>query len=462
MTNLILLQDSYKISHNKQYPPGTQHIYSYLESRGGKFDHTVFFGLNYYLKKYLSVPVTMSDVDYAEERITKHMGEGIFNRSGWERIVNVHGGFLPIRIRAVPEGSRIPVHNVLMTLENTDPELPWVTNFIETLLLKVWYPTTVATLSNEIRRLILNHLVHTGDENGIDFKLHGFGYRGNSSEESAAIGDAAHLTSFKGTDTIAALEMLTEYYGEDMAGFSIPASEHSTITSWGELNEYEAYENMITKFGNRMFACVSDSYNIFDACEHIWGEQLKNKIIECGNRGGSLVIRFDSGNPCSVIPQCIESLGDKFGFTVNEKGYKVLPNYLRLIQGDGVNLDSINDILTALKEKGWSADNIAFGMGGALIQRVDRDTQKFAIKASSTIRNGKVYDVYKNPVTDPGKISKRGRLKLIETESGYQTVDEHVLGRDILQTVWEDGILQVDPTLEEIRTRVKETELVFA
>ena len=232
-TSNILRTDSYKPSHWLQYPEGTTQVYSYLESRGGQFNKIVFVGLNYYLKEYLSVPITMDDVNYADERITKHIGKGIFNRAGWERIVNVHGGIIPVKIEAVPEGTVVETGNVLMTVTNTDPQLPWVTNYVETLLMKVWYPITVATTSFHIKQLILKYLNETGDPNSIDFKLHDFGYRGVSSEESAAIGGFAHLTNFKGSDTILALEFAKYYYNEDMAGFSIPAAEHSTIISYG-------------------------------------------------------------------------------------------------------------------------------------------------------------------------------------------------------------------------------------
>ena len=444
----ILRTDSYKVSHFKQYPPGTTHIYSYLESRGGVFPETVFFGLNYYLKEYLSKPITMANVDRAEARITKHLGPNSFNRAGWERIVNVHNGFLPVRIKAVPEGTVVPTRNVLMTLENTDPELPWVTNYVETLLLKVWYPITVATLSREIKKVIKRYLEETGDVAGLDFKLHDFGYRGVSSEESAAIGGMAHLVNFKGTDTMIALEAAEAYYGEDMAGFSIPAAEHSTITAWGEEFEYEAYENMIKQFGNgALYAVVSDSYNIYNACENIWGTMLKEKVLAAP---GILVVRPDSGVPHEVVRQITEILGNKFGYTVNEKGYKVL-NKVRVIQGDGINLEEIGRILEALKIRGWSADNVAFGMGGALLQQCNRDTQKFAIKASSMVRNGKIKDVYKAPVTDNGKRSKRGKLKLVNNGGILETFDSHQLGTDVLQTVWENGVLVVDPTFEEIR-----------
>jgi nicotinamide phosphoribosyltransferase len=447
----ILRTDSYKVSHFKQYPEGTTNIYSYLESRGGVFPETVFFGLNYYLKEYLSKPVTMADVDRAEARITKHLGPNSFNRAGWERIVNVHNGFLPVRIKAVPEGTVVPTRNVLMTLENTDPELPWVTNYVETLLLKVWYPITVATLSREIKKVVRKYLEETGDVGGLDFKLHDFGYRGVSSEESAAIGGMAHLVNFKGTDTMIALEASEAYYGEDMAGFSIPAAEHSTITAWGEEFEYEAYENMIKQFGQgALYAVVSDSYNIYNACENIWGTMLVEKVKAAP---GILVVRPDSGVPHEVVRQITEILGNKFGYTVNEKGYKVL-NHVRVIQGDGINQDEIVRILEALKIRGWSADNVAFGMGGALLQQCNRDTQKFAIKASSMVRNGKIKDVYKAPVTDNGKRSKRGRLKLVRNEGILETVDSHQPGADVLQTVWENGKLLIDPTFNDIRQRV--------
>jgi nicotinamide phosphoribosyltransferase len=446
----IIRSDSYKVSHSKQLPPGTTNLYSYLESRGGLFPETVFFGLNYYLKEYLSRPITMADVDRAEERINKHLGPGIFNRAGWERIVNVHNGFFPVRIKAVPEGTVVPTRNVLMTIENTDDELPWVTNYIETMLLKVWYPITVATLSREIKKLIKKYLEETGDIGGLDFKLHDFGYRGVSSEESAAIGGMAHLVNFKGTDTMIALEAAEAYYNEDMAGFSIPAAEHSTITAWGEEFEYEAYQNMIRQFGDgALYAVVSDSYNIYKACEEIWGEQLRSQVLAAK---GILVVRPDSGVPHEVVRQITEILGKKFGYTTNEKGYKVL-NHVRVIQGDGITLEEINRILEALKIRGWSADNVAFGMGGALLQQCNRDTQKFAIKASSMIRNGRIQDVYKAPVTDNGKRSKRGRLKLVRNEGVLETLSSSQIGKDVLELVWENGKLLIDPTFDEIRER---------
>ena len=450
----IFRTDSYKVTQWPQYPADMTELYSYFESRGGMFPETVFFGLNYYLQEYLSKPITMADIDYAEKRFNLHfMGTKVFNRAGFERIVAKHQGYWPVRIKAVREGTVVPNRNVLMTIESTDPELPWVVNYIETMLVKMWFPITVATLSRNIKALILSYLEKTGDPAGIDFKLHDFGYRGVSSEESAMIGGMAHLVNFKGTDTYIACEGAYIYYEEEMAGYSIPASEHSTITAWGREFEYEAYENMIKQFGaGAMFACVSDSYNIYEACDGLWGGSLKQKVMDMN---GTLIVRPDSGVPHDVVRQVIEILGKRFGYTTNDKGYKVL-NKVRIIQGDGIDLNEIRRILDALEIRGWSADNVAFGMGGALLQRLDRDIQKFAFKASSVTRNGTVRDIWKDPVTDNGKRSKRGKLKLIEGSDGVlETVPIHSMGYDVLRTVYENGHLFDTPTLFDIRHRAK-------
>ena len=181
-----------------------------------------------------------------------------------------------------------------MTVENTDPELPWVTNYVETLLSMIWYPSTVATQSRYMRLRVLNYLEATGDTSLIDFKVHDFGFRGSTSVESAGIGDSAHLVSFKGTDTFQGIRVARKYYGEPMAGFSIPAAEHSTITSWGYENEKDAYANMLKAFPTGLVAVVSDSYDIYNACREIWGKELKEAVLA---RDGVLVVRPDSGYP---------------------------------------------------------------------------------------------------------------------------------------------------------------------
>jgi nicotinamide phosphoribosyltransferase len=458
--NFLLRTDSYKFTHWKQYPPHTTAIYSYLESRGGMFPATVFWGLQYYLRTYLRGRVfTKSDIQQADEFCRQHFGRDLFNREGWARLLEKHGGTLPVRVKAVPEGTVVPTLNVLASIENTDPEFPWLTNYLETLLMKVWYPTTVATLSREIKKIIKGFLERTGDPSLLPFKLHDFGYRGVSSEETAAIGGGAHLVNFMGTDTVAGILLLQEHYhAKGMPGFSIPASEHSTITAWGKEHEAEAYCNMLNAYPEGVVACVSDSYNIYSACEKLWGELLKPDVV---HRKGTLVVRPDSGDPINVLTRVFEILGGKFGYKTNPKGYRVLPPYVRVIQGDGVNMFTIQNMLYQLaKFHGWSADNIAFGMGGALLQQLNRDTQKFAFKCSAAKVDGQWRPVFKDPITDPGKNSKHGRLALLESEPGvFETVENvgesALITEDRLVTVFEDGEVRKEYDLDSIRQRAE-------
>ncbi|TDT68656.1 nicotinamide phosphoribosyltransferase [Allofrancisella inopinata] len=463
------MTDSYKHSHPFQYPKDTSYLHFYLESRGTNntdLGHqTKFFGLQYYIKKYLSQPITENMLDEAESVLKVH---GLpFQRHGFEKIIKKYNGFLPVRIRAVKEGSVVPVHNVLMTIESTDDELFWLPGFLETLLLKVWYPTTVATISFNIKNLIKKYLLETADSlDKLGFMLHDFGYRGVSSEESAGIGSAAHLTNFLGTDTLAALPFCKQYYYENIAGFSIPASEHSTMTSWGEGDqcEYHAFENMIEQFGDSsmLYACVSDSWDFKQAIKS-WVD-LKDKVKA---KKANLVIRPDSGDAVKNIIYALEELEKGYGSTVNSKGYKVI-NKVSLIQGDGVNIKLIEEVLSSMKEKGYSAENIAFGMGGALLQgnfesSVNRDSFKFAIKCSAIKRGDKVIGVLKNPSTDPAKKSKKGRLDLIKNTDGkYETIhldENYQLGQyhpdSQLLTYYENGRITLEQTLAEIRVQDK-------
>ena len=236
--NPVFRTDSYKLSHWFQYPPDTEYVYSYLMSRGGFWKHTQFSGLQYLLDSHFEGKAfTKADVDAAALKCHRHFGsDEVFNYKGWMRLLEKHGGTFPLRVRAVPEGMVVPIKHPIMTIENTDKEFPWLTNWAETILLHVWYPTTVGTLSFEIKQAIGHDLVRTGDPSLLPFKLHDFGYRGTSSLESSAIGGFAHLINFLGTDTTSALELCEQFYDCPMAGFSIPAMEHSTVTSWGENN----------------------------------------------------------------------------------------------------------------------------------------------------------------------------------------------------------------------------------
>lgn len=453
--NIILDTDSYKPSHFLQTPQGTRNQFSYIESRGGLYPATLFVGLQPLLITRLSVPFTQEHIEEAAEVFKAH-GEP-FNREGWEYILNNHGGLIPVTIKAVPEGLVVPTHNVLVTIEATDDKCAWVVSYIETMVLRaVWYMTTVATQSWSIKQIIKAALEKTGDVGGLAFKLHDFGARGVSSYESAQLGGAAHLVNFMGTDTVPALQFVRKMYMTSaMPGFSIPAAEHSTITPFGREGEVDAYRNMIKQFSKEgsIYAVVSDSYDIYNAVENLWGGVLKEEVI-AGK--GLLVIRPDSGHPATVVLKCVQLIDKKFGSTVNSKGYKVLNN-VRVIQGDGINEQSIVEILNALISNGYSADNVAFGMGGALLQIVNRDTQKFAMKCSAINVDGKWLDVFKDPITDSGKRSKKGRLKLVRTlmDGKYVTMREEDFIKtpteDVLVEVFRNGKILKLYTFEEVR-----------
>jgi nicotinamide phosphoribosyltransferase len=447
--NIITNGDSYKASHFLQYPPGTQFVYSYIESRGGIYDEAVFFGFQMFAKEYLTVPVTMEMVEEAAEIYAKHKVP--FNREGWEYIVNELKGKLPVLIKTAREGQRMPVKNVLLTIVNTDPKCFWLTSFLETALLRaIWFATTVASKSYACKKVIKRYLDETSDIPDVllPSRLHDFGARGTSSYESAEIGGLAHLLNFRGTDTMGALLAARRYYGADMPGESIPAAEHSTITSWGREGEVDAYRNMLRQFARpgSFVAVVSDSYDLFNAVDNIWGAELKDHVI---NSGATVIIRPDSGNVRTIPLETIERLGAKFGYTMNAKGFKVL-KHVRVIQGDGIDGPGvIGDILESLKQAGWAADNLAFGMGGGLLQIVNRDDMKFAMKCSAIMIDGKWHEVFKDPKTDPGKQSKRGRLVLVH-DNGWETKPmEGNLWKDELLDTFKNGELIRETTFDE-------------
>ncbi|KAL0978537.1 hypothetical protein UPYG_G00171840 [Umbra pygmaea] len=461
--NILLATDSYKITHYKQYPPNVNKVYSYFECRrkkgGIQLNEVVFFGLQYLLKKYLSGRViTEEKIQEAKVFYQMHFRQNVFDEEGWRKVLEKYDGRLPIRIKAVPEGMIIPRGNVLFTVENTDQDFFWLTNYIETMLVQMWYPITVASISREFKKILAKHLKATsGSLEGLDFKLHDFGYRGVSSQESAALGGAAHLVNFCSTDTVAGLLMAQRYYSCPMAGFSIPAAEHSTIISWGQSREKEAYESLLDQFPNGPVSVVSDSYDIFKACKHIWGDKLKERVME-RTEESCLVIRPDSGDPAETLLEVIKILEECFGYSLNSQGFKVLPSYLRLIQGDGIDLNSVNEILEKLSFEGWSSENVFFGCGSALLQKLNRDTLNCAFKCSYVETNGKGMDVYKQPVTDPSKGSKRGRLSLRRNSGGCIETVERGVGKpeeDMLVTVFENGTLLKEYTLEEIRKNAR-------
>lgn len=454
LNNLILNTDSYKASHWVQYPPKSEFVSSYIEARKGDLD-VLFFGLQAFLKEYLSKPITQQDIDEAEAVFAAH-GEP-FNKQGWERILEKHQGKLPVKIQAVPEGSIVPVSNVVCQIMNTDPEFYWLPSYLETALLRaVWYPSTVASASLYCKNIIKKALEKSADNlSGLPFKLHDFGARGASSLETVALGGLAHIVNFSGTDSVSALLAARRWYNvKEMPAFSIPAAEHSTITSWGRENEIDAYENMLKQFEGegKVFAVVSDSYNLWNVVSNVWGDKFKDRIE---NMGGTLVVRPDSGKPAEVVCKTLDLLEEKFGSTVNSKGYRVLPDCIRVIQGDGIDRNSLKEILDEVMERGFSADNVTFGMGGGLLQRVNRDTMSWAMKASAIQVDGEWRDVYKDPITAHSKRSKKGRLALVKQGDSVKTIREADLGEqtNLLRSVYENGELLIEDDFETIRQR---------
>ena len=466
MSNPILDTDSYKASHFVQYPPGTQSVYSYVEPRSNKaFSEVPFVGLHYALNRIVENPITKEAVEQAEDFFKAH-GEP-FNRTGWDRIVEKYEGLPPLQIRAVPEGTVVPIRNVCMTVENVDHRFDLaITSYYETQLLRgTWYASTVAAITREVRRLYKKQLELTSDLSGQDlemkslFALNDFGSRGASSFETSAIGGFGHLTNSWGTDNVPAVALARDYYGCQMAGYSIPASEHSTVTCWPGQQEGEknALRNHINNFGSKennptgLYAFVSDSYDLFEFVSNVIGGELKDLILSQDN---TLVVRPDSGEPTVVVPEVLRRLYDRFGGRVNSKGKIVLNDKVRVIQGDGMNLQSIPIFLQSVVDAGFSVENVVMGMGGGLLQEVTRDTAGWAMKCSSITIDGINYDVFKQPKTDMSKASKRGRLALIRNRSGgLETINREDLGnrRDILEVVYDKGRILVTPTLDDIR-----------
>ncbi|MEL7219142.1 MAG: nicotinate phosphoribosyltransferase, partial [Pseudomonadota bacterium] len=444
-----------KHSHFRQYPPEARAISAYGEARPNPFsDRVLFLGLQPFLIDYLSKPITQRDIEEAAEICAAH---GVpFNRDGWQAILDDHGGYLPLEISALPEGTIAPSGVPLFQVVNTDDRMPWLTTFIETALLRaVWYPTTVGTLSWKCAQIIRAGLKKSSDdpEGQLPFKLHDFGARGVSSGESAALGGMAHLVNFAGTDTLEGIMSARRYYGADMPGFSIPAAEHSTMTSWGKSREEDAYANMLDAFegDGAPVAVVSDSYDLDNAVENIWGGSLKEHVL---GRKGTLVVRPDSGDPVETPARTLAKLWDIFGGTTNSKGYRVLNDRVRVIQGDGMNVDSIARLVDRVIADGFAVDNIAFGMGGGLLQSVTRDTLRFAMKANA-MRDGDGiwHDVSKNPATDPGKASKAGRQAVVVEDGKMlaRRLDTVDADQNLLKPVWRNGEMLRRFTFEEVR-----------
>lgn len=480
LDNVLLMTDVYKMSHMSCYPPDTEEVYSYLEAR--KLDENkqpipmVFFGLQYLLKEYLSRPITHSHAAEFLEYYKQILGpvpdsirQNIFSLAEL--------GYWPVEIKAVAEGTVIGTGNALMTIQNTIPGFHWCVGFLESLLLKVWNPCTVATCSLKYKELVESYAAATCDNNNhIPYQVHDFGYRGVSSEESAMVAGGAHLLNFVGSDTITANKFILEYYTPNnkrtVLGKSVPASEHSVMCSYGRENELEAFRHMLLTNPTGIVSIVSDTYDLWNVLEN-FTEELKEDIL---NRDGKVVFRPDSGEPIDIIcgntsasmssPEgkgALQILWDKFGGTINSKGFKVLNPKVGLIYGDGMHYERFKDMLAMMRASGFASSNLVIGVGGILLQNHNRDELGFALKATRIVRSRVPINIFKDPITDPGKRSKRGLMTLHKRKppiQGFWTEDEVSEEREEdgeLIPVFSNGVILKKYSIEEVRANLNAT-----
>lgn len=451
--NILTDADVYKFSHWEFEPEGITETYSYIEAReGGVYPTVLFYGLQPILRRLERV-VRKGHVKRACKLLRRIGIEP--NEAGFNALVEKHGGKLPLIIRALPEGLVVPLGTPLVTVENTDDEFSWLTSFVETLLLRVWYPTSVATRSMYLHSLIRAALVKSGTPELSRGRLVDFGSRGVSSPEEAQIGGSAHLVVFDSTDNVQGVVHAIEEYGaKDDVGSSIRATEHSVTCSAGRENELQFYRNIIKKHGKpgRYVSVVLDTYDL-DAALDMWCIDLKDELLASGM---TLVGRPDSGTPSEMVLRVVERLGRGYGYTVNEKGYRVLHPSVRVIQGDGITDESLKEILDVLLVAGWSADNVVFGSGGHLLRAMTRDTERFAMKASNVVVDGVSFGISKTPKTDMSKASKSGKFAVVAEEGEIITLPlEGNEWRNLLRPVYRNGVMVKKWTFDEVRARAR-------
>lgn len=436
--NKLLVGDIYKHGQYLQYPQGTEYVSTYIESRGGEFAATVFFGLQAYLREYLIEPFTSADIDEAEELIGDYGSQ--FDRQIWQDLLDDHGGYFPLEIEAIPEGTVLPTKNALVQVVNTDPKYFWLPLFLETSLIRaVWYPTTVATVSWWIKKFLGDILERTSDNPGsLRNCVADFGCRGVSSHESALLGGMAHIVNFNQTETAPSAVAARKYYGAVRpAGTATIHMEHASISSWGMGHEVDQWRALL----DRKFPVVGllvDTYDYEYAIKTVIGKELKEQIE---SYPGLVGIRVDSGDPIAVTSNAVEWLMDSFGYEVNSKGFKVLPRYLRVLQGDGLNLVSFRGVFHELARRGLSAENALAGMGGGLLQKYNRDTLNFGHKANAVCIEGVWKNICKRPIGDKMKHSKAGRLAVCRVDNDFKTVQRESVGADdnLLVPVFRNG-----------------------
>lgn len=480
-TPFMLRTDSYKVDHRRQYPEGTQRVFANLTARKGRdpLDKgVIFFGLRaaiqHNLIDYANDTFFDRDVEEVvaeyEQAMLEYLGP---NGIGTSHIRSLHSlGFLPLEIRAVPEGTFVPYGVPVLTIENTYDEFYWVTNYIETLLsASLWQSITSATTAWKYRKLLDGWADATGTARDfVDWQGHDFSFRGMSSPESAQLSGAGHLTSFTGTDTIPAISFLKHYYdAEGLIGGSVAATEHSVMCAGGKEDELETFSRLLDLYPTGILSVVSDTWDLWRVLTD-YVPALKEKILA---RDGKLVIRPDSGDPVKIVcgdpnapagsPErlgVVELLYGTFGGTGNAEAFIELDSHVGCIYGDSITLERANQICERLAEKGFASGNVVFGIGSFTYQFATRDTHGFAIKATWAQVNGEEHLLFKDPVTDDGtKKSARGRMIVTDQMKMHDSMyfDEWVssLKHDIMRTVFLNGHLLVKETLAEIRARVK-------
>lgn len=467
-TNLLLMTDVYKIGHARFYKEGTTKIYSYLCARSDKKEkNAMFYGLQPILQ-ILTTKITHDDALEFFEMWTLILGTEVPEDVKEKILALVELGYLPLKIKAVPEGTYLENKNVLATITNTHPDFAWVVGFFESLILKVWATTSVATLSFKFRQLLQRHANETSD-NGflVPFLVHDFGYRGVSSEQTAELLGSAHLINFTGSDNIPAIKFAkTAYKATGLIAGSVPASEHSVMCSYGVDGELDGFRRMLELNPTGLVSIVSDTYDFFKVMTE-YTKELKEEIL---SRDGKVVFRPDSGDPLKILcgdpdapegsPEflgAVRLLEREFGSTVNSKGFKELNPKVGLIYGDGMYFERVEKIMEKLRELGFSTTTVVLGIGGLLLQQHNRDDLGFAIKATYAEINGESVELFKDPKTDTTKKSHKGLMKLEKIDNVYVTVDQISSDEEkegLLETVFLNGELTKFQTFDEIRERV--------
>lgn len=484
--NPLLAIDFYKADHRRQYPKGTTEIYSNFTPRyiKGKekflhdFDnHIVVFGIQYFIQDYLVNRWEWEFFSRDKGTVVKEYKRLICNALLLDdfdvsHIEALHDlGYLPIRIKAIEEGFRVPIGVPILTIVNTHPDFYWLTNYLETIIsATLWKPITTATIAFEYKRLLTKYAKITGaNESFIPFQAHDFSFRGMSGWQDATISGAAHLTSFYGTDCVTVIDLLNQHYDTKnilIVGSSVPATEHSVMCCDGQEGELETVRRLITEvYPDGIVSIVADSYNLWNFLIHHLGVLHKDIMA----REGKVVIRPDSGNPIEIIcgnplaihgsPEykgVLQLLWEEFGGITNSKGYKVLDSHIGLIYGDAITLKTAEIILTVMELQGFASSNIVFGVGSFTYQYVTRDTFGFAMKATSAVIDGKRVAIQKDPITGSGKKSAKGLLKVeVNMDSGlfelHEDVTESQEAEGALETVFENGQLIKKTDLKTIR-----------